>query len=167
MLEKRATSRNQEWKRFLVLPLLVFFLYGFNTRKEIVFSDNNKSLHSTPAMEQGPVFFIDSSTPDSHFRAIESYFSNTHRDMQIAFTGVTRSTNLNLTGFTMETRFRGEKRFTKRMENYSEGKLKPRFSLQYSSEEQAIIMKEQYEEELQITITKDAIHTRNIQVFNE
>lgn len=158
MLEKGATSGNQGWKDFLILPFLVFFLFGFNTKEELVYADKGRILHSNPAMGQEPVFQIDSKTSNSYFRGIESFFRENHPDLQIAFTGITRDADLDLMGFQVETRFEGEDHFTKRMENHSKKKLKPNFVLQYSPGEKALIIKEQYEEDLQITITKEKLH---------
>lgn len=163
MLKKGTTAKSHRWKHFLVLPVLVFFLLGFNTKEEVIFSNKGEQTNSHPAIGQEPVFFIDSTTSDSYLRGMESYFHKNHPDLQIAFTGITRGADLSLTGFQVETKFKGEEHFTKRMENLGEQELKPRFEIRYSSEKRALIIKEQYEKELQITITKEAIHASHLE----
>ncbi|MHA6279533.1 M56 family metallopeptidase [Salinimicrobium sp. CAU 1759] len=163
MLKKGTTDKSHRWKHFLVLPALVFFLLGFNTEEEVIFSNKEEQTKVYSAIGQEPVFFIDSTTSDSYFRGMESYFRKNYPNLQIAFTGITRDADLALTGFQIETKFEGEKIFTKRMENLSEQELKPRFAVQYSPEKQALIIKEQFEKELQISITKEAIHASHIE----
>lgn len=162
MMKRSSSTKSNLWKHFLVLPIVIFFLLGFNTREEVIFS-NKGELISYSELGQEPVFIIDSNTTDSYLQGMESYFQDNHPNLQIAFTGITRSADLALTGFQFETKFEGEEHFTKRMENLGGHELKPRFAVQYSSEKQALIIKEQYEKEVQITITKEAIHASHIE----
>ena len=163
MLKKNTTTKGYWGKHFLVLPAVIFFLLGFNTKEEIKFSNREEITNSYSEIGQEPIFFIDSNTSDAYFRGMESYFRQNYPGFQIAFTGVTRGADLAVTGFQIETKFEGEEHFTKRMENFGEHVLKPRFAVQYSSEKEALIIKEQYEKELQITITKEAIHASHIE----
>lgn len=162
MLKKSTTTKSYSGKHFLVLPAVLFFLLGFNTKEEVIIN-REELTNSYTEIEQEPVFYIDSNTSDSYFRGMESYFRSNYPNFQIAFTGITRGADLALTGFQVETKFEGEEHFTKRMENMGEHELKPRFAVQFSSEKQALIIKEQYEKDLQITITKEAIHASHVE----
>ena len=127
MLHKSKSRKRNQWKYIAIIPLLVLFLMSFSTENVYV-----------NALNSNPRFTVSAETDSHNLKIIEKALSN--ENLKLKFTDLIRNEKGEIQRISINTKYKKDKRFIKRMtlnNNLKVEAIEP-FNLSYNEKENKI-----------------------------
>lgn len=125
MLNKQTSHRRNLWKLGLVLPALAIFMYSFNVKEVIKYTEvNNEHLNDTSTLLDidsriSNKFYVNAETTATELDAIEAYFTANYPEKHIKFNDRIFHKNGTVKQFSFQTKFTDEEVFSTRFDKGS------------------------------------------------
>lgn len=155
MLNKSTSKRRNIWKLSIVLPAIALFLWSFNVKEEVKYTETKTTVSENE--DNQPIFKILASSTEDQLNDMEQYFADNHPEALIKIKDRSRNLKGDLIAFSFNTKFKSNSRFFKRFEvNKSEEKPFDGYRVQFS-EGPALFVKRITGEEEHFKITEDGL----------